>query len=249
MLLFGDVLAENEANLDINFIKKVINRPIIKPRFKITILFPDESDKYEIPTMDMPQDAISYDESYQNGQRRNLTLKLINKSGKYTPSIDGIWLDTRFRLEVGLEINANSVIWFPRGIYVMGDISQVNEDSNKNISIQLKDKFAVFEGKTGTLEEAYEIEIGSPIQDVLTGILNFSMGNGYILDYKAPILDPSFIGFKTQNTIRVEEGGNWGQVIDELATQLSAEYYYNNVGNLCFYPINETINDANKPII
>jgi hypothetical protein len=62
-------------------------------------------------------------------------------------------------------------------------------------------------------------------------------------------LDPSFIGFETQSTIRVEEGGSLGQVISELATQLSAEYYYNNTGNLCFYPINETIDDSNKPVI
>ena len=30
---------------------------------------------------------------------------------------------------------------------------------------------------------------------------------------------------------------------------MSAEYYYNNVGNLCFYPINETVDDSSKPII
>ena len=30
---------------------------------------------------------------------------------------------------------------------------------------------------------------------------------------------------------------------------MSAEYYYNNVGNLCFYPINETVDDSVKPII
>ena len=33
------------------------------------------------------------------------------------------------------------------------------------------------------------------------------------------------------------------------AYELLAEYYYNDVGNLCFYPINETIDDSNKPII
>ena len=38
-------------------------------------------------------------------------------------------------------------------------------------------------------------------------------------------------------------------MIDALATQLSAEYYYNNLGNLCFYPLNETVDDSNKPVI
>jgi hypothetical protein len=30
---------------------------------------------------------------------------------------------------------------------------------------------------------------------------------------------------------------------------MSAEYYYNAVGNLVFYPMNESMNDVNKPII
>jgi hypothetical protein len=30
---------------------------------------------------------------------------------------------------------------------------------------------------------------------------------------------------------------------------MSAEYYYNAVGNLCFYPINDTVDDSTKPII
>jgi hypothetical protein len=30
---------------------------------------------------------------------------------------------------------------------------------------------------------------------------------------------------------------------------MSAEYYYNNTGNLSFYPINDSMNDIDKPII
>jgi hypothetical protein len=30
---------------------------------------------------------------------------------------------------------------------------------------------------------------------------------------------------------------------------MSAEYYYNNVGNLSFYPINDSMNDIDKPIV
>ena len=91
--------------------------------------------------------------------------------------------------------------------------------------------------------------MGSDICDTIRGILNFTMGNGYIMDYKQPIFDSSFYGKKTQQTIRAEQGENYGSLIDSLATQLSAEYYYNNVGNLCFYPINETVDDSVKPII
>ena len=248
MKLFGDILLEQGRSIDLPSLIKLLKRPVVKPRYRVSVLNPDETVNYVIPFEDIPSDGLSYTEEYQNGQRRNITLKLINGDKKYTPSINGIWLTTKFKLDIGLLIK-DEVVWFPRGVYVMGDVNLTNLGSDNTVSIQLKDKFSVFEGKMGTLENAYEVEVGSNIEDVLYGIRSFSMGNGYILDYKDIILDPSFIGFKTQSTIRVEEGGNLGQVIAELATQLSAEYYYNNVGNLCFYPINETIDDFSKPVI
>lgn len=248
MELFGDILIEKGSDIDFNLLRKLIKRPFIKPRFRISVLNPDETIAYVIPENDIPENGISYTEQYQNGQRRNITLQLINKNGKYTPSINGIWLTTKFRFDIGLVAKEN-IIWFPKGIYVMGDVSLVDEGANNTVTIQLKDKYAIFEGKMGTLEDAYEVEVGSTIEEAIQGVLNFSLGNGYIFDYKPIIYDPSFLGAKTQSTIRVEEGGNLGQVIEALATQISAEYYYNTIGNLCFFPINVTVNDDAKPVV
>lgn len=247
--LFGEMLTDNDVTLDFSAIEKIIRRPYVKPRFRISVLNPDETISYVIPDEDIPQDGISYTEEYQNGQRRSITLKLINTNDKYTPSINGIWLTTKFLFEVGIVSSGNIIHWFPRGIYIMGDVSYTHDNSNNEVSIQLNDKYAIFESKIGTLDEAYEIPVDSDIEDAINGLRNFSMGNGYILDYKPIILDPSFIGAKTQNTIRIEEGQTLGSIIDALATQLSAEYYYNNLGNLCFYPLNETVDDSNKPVI
>ena len=249
--VFGDIILSediNDLNVDYQLLEKLIKRTFIKPLYRVSILNPDESVNHIIDSRDILEDGISYNEEYQNGQRRSVTLKLANPHGQYSPSINGIWLDAKFSLDVGL-VYGKRIIWFPKGVYVTGDVTSTDNDSEKVVSIQLKDKYAVFESKMGTLHESYEIPVGSDIADAIRGILNFSMGNGYILDYKQPILDPSFLGRKTQSTIRVEEGGNLGQLIDALATQLSAEYYYNNVGNLCFYPVNETIDDSNKPVI
>lgn len=248
MAVVFESLTPNDDALNYDLFKKYINYPIVKPHYRISVLNPDETINYTIPSSDIPEGGISYTEEYQNGQRRNITLELINDRGKYTPSINGIWLDTKFLFEIGLEIK-KEIYWFPKGIYIMGDVTLTDNDSERTVSIQLKDKYAVFEGKMGTLESAYEIEVGSDIEDALKGIFNFATGSGYILDYKEIVMDTSFIGFKTQSTIRVEEGGTLGDVIAQLATQLSAEYYYNNLGNFCLYPINETIDDSNKPII
>lgn len=250
--VYGNVLLEKELDISgITFSKliRILKMPLIRPRHRISVLNVDESIDYVIPEKDIPIDGISFTENYQQGQRKNITLKLINIDGKYTPSINKIWVDKKFKYDVGIELANGETVWFPKGIYIMGNIDVTSGNSNKEVSIQLKDKFAIFEGNSGTLETAYEIPVDSTIEDVINGILNFDTGSGYILDYKSIILDSSFKNFKTQAAIRKEEGENLGGVLLELATQMSAECYYNNVGNLCFYPINETINDEQKPII
>ena len=246
--IFGDVLLRDENAIPFNTLKKILERPVIQPCYRLSVLTPDEQVSYIIPEGDITLDGLNYTESYQNGQRRSITVTLANEDGRYTPNIDGIWVNTRFSFDVGIKYQ-DTIIWFPKGIYILGDVSLTRENSSKTIQLQLSDKYAVFEGKTGTLETAYEVELGSNIIDAVKGVLNFSLGNGYILDYKEPIFDPSFIGLKTQQTIRAEQGETLGSILDALATQLSAEYYYNTVGNLCFYPINETVDDSVKPII
>ena len=166
MELFGDVLLEEGTDISNENLIKLINRPFVKPRFRISVLNPDETVNYVIPSTDIPENGISYTEEYQNGSRRSITLELINKDGKYTPSINGIWLSTKFRFDIGL-VTKDNILWFPRGIYIMGDVTLNHNDSDNTVSIQLKDKFAMFEGKMGTLEEAYEIELDSDIEGAI----------------------------------------------------------------------------------
>ena len=250
MELFGEVLFSNGEDEDIPFskLKRLLEMPYLKPRYRLSVLTQDEQVAYIIPEGDIVADSINYTESYQSGQRRNISLELVNVDGRYTPNVNGLWVNSRFSFEIGIEYSGR-IIWFPKGIYIMGNVDLTRGNSEKTVSLQLLDKYAIFEGKTGTLEVAYEVELGSDIRDAVRGILNFSLENGYILDYKDVIFDPSLVGMVTQQTIRAEQGENYGTVIDALATQLSAEYYYNNVGNLCFYPINETVDDSVKPII
>ena len=248
MDIFGDVLIEQGTDVTFDQLQRLIQMSFISPRYRLSVLTPNEMVDYVIPNGDIVLGSISYSESYQNGQRRSLSVQLVNIDGRYTPGMNGIWINTRFRFDIGLQVG-NEIFWFPKGIYILGNVDLTRNNSEKVVTYQLLDKFAIFEGKTGTLETAYEVEVGATIEDAIKGIQNFALGNGYILDYKSVVYDPSFSGQKTQSTIRCEEGDNLGSVIDALATQLSAEYYYNTVGNLCFYPINETVLDDVKPII
>src|SRR5574344_1923654 len=191
-----DYYTENGLfQLDFTQLKRILSRPYIKPHYRISILNYDESVSSVIPEGNIESNGISYTEEYQNGQRRNITLKLLNIDGKYTPSINNIWMDTKFKYEIGIEY-LNEVIWFPKGIYTLGNIDSSNTPTGREVTFQLKDKFFIFDGKTGTLDSAYEIPVGSTIKDVIKGILNMPMGNGYVFDFKPFILDKSFENFK-----------------------------------------------------
>lgn len=254
-----------------NDIIVALTNPYICPTFRVSILNPDETIKYEIPLQDIPSGGISYSENYQNGQRRSITLKLINKDGKYTPSINKgnkyykniynsdinkvfqnnshvlIWKNTKFRYDIGLRINGNQV-WFPKGIYILGNIDAIQEDSNKEITLQLKDKFAKHEDNTGKLLTAYDIPVGSKAKQVIQDLLNTDFGDGYFLDSKPFLLDSSLNNFEIQADIKKEAGDTVGSIFLDIATQMSCECYYNETGNLVFSLLDETTNDQSKAV-
>ena len=126
-IIYGNVLIDprdvsHYNDIDYDYLVRILNRPNIKPRYRINVLNPDETVNYVIPDSDIPEDGISYTEEYQNGQRRNVTLDLINTSGRYTPALNGLWVDTRCRLAVGSNYRGNTVSWFPNGVYMMGSV-------------------------------------------------------------------------------------------------------------------------------
>ena len=248
-----------------------LTNPFICPTFRVSILNPDETIKYVIPLEDIPSGGISYTETYQNGQRRSITLKLINKDGKYSPSINRgnkyyknfkndkvikvsqkntdilIWKNTKFRYDVGLKIKGNK-IWFPKGIYILESTDLIQEDSNKQITLQLNDKFAKLEGNSGKLLTAYEITVGSNIKQVIQDLLNTDFGDGYNLDNKMFMLPSSLYNFKIKADIKKEAGDTYGSIFLDIATQMSCECFYNEHGNLVFSLLDETVNDQNKSV-
>ena len=100
-------------NLKLSDIKTEINKNIIRPRFRICMLNSDETIKNIIPNEDIILGG-QYTENYQNGQRRSISISLYNEQGKYTPSINGLWEGKKMSLELGIEIQDNIIIWFPK---------------------------------------------------------------------------------------------------------------------------------------
>ena len=248
----GDVFSyytqESNRDYSIQEIKNKINSSsIINPRFKFYILNPDETIKTEIPEKDVLMGG-SFNENYQNGQRRSLSFSLYNYNKKYTPSINNLWVGTKIKLEIGMELN-DAVVWFPRGVYVITNINSVYQQGTASITVEASDKFFALENGAGVLDTTYTIPVGSDIKSVITDLLYSHIGNGNVLDPIEIVYSSFFKDKKTQATITKEVGDTIGSILIDLATQLNAEIFYDVEGHLNLIPIQEVVWDENKPII
>lgn len=243
---YGEVLRlVDSSTISMNYLTEVLKRPNYQARYRLFVLNSDETIDYEIPQEDIIINSGNFTENYQNGQRKSVNVSLINVDGKYTPSINTIWVHNRFRLDIGLQFDGQ-IYWFPRGIYVLGNPTANHANSDKQVTLTLVDKFAVLEGKQGTLEATYEIPVDSDVKQAIIGILTLDNGSGYPIDLKPIIYDQSFEGIKMPYTLSKDAGSTLGEMIIEIGTILNAEVYYNSQGNLCFININETTLDVQK---
>ena len=262
---------------DIMKIKQILKMRMIKYDYKICILNPDDTINYEIPSSDIVYDSISYSENLQNGQRKSLSFNLINQSGKYTPSVNTqrgyyeifynnnyekienyklnnsftktpLWGPVRVSFEIGLRISETEQKWFKKGIYILSSMNAESNQGKKQVSLTFKDKYSLFEGKTGKLLVGTEIPAGSDCVMVIKDLLRQDYGMGYSYDLLSPLIDISFNGMKTSTSIRKEAGDTVASIFDDLGTQMNAEYYYNDDGIFRFSPINEILLDEHKPI-
>lgn len=232
-----------------NTIERMLRQHTICPRYRIFVLHPDETIDYQIPTEDIVSGG-SYSESYQNGQRRSLSFRLFNIDGKYTPSINTFWVGQKFALDIGFEtLDQSETIWFRKGVFCLNSCSFDYSNDNPTVQFECGDKFSKLEGKQGTVPESYEVETGTPIEDVIRDILLYDNGNGYPLDSKPFIYNSAFKGQVTQTKISQSAGSNWGQLLISLGEMLSAEIFYNAAGNLVIVPMSDTINDTDKPTV
>lgn len=252
-ILYVEREGETEESMSSVFtasqILEATKAPNIIPRYRIFVLYPDETINYEIPSEDI-QSGGSYSENYQDGQRRSLSFSLIDNDGKYLVGINKLWEGTRLRLDLGVQNYLGTTIWVEKGIFVITRATCSEDNSgNKITQITAGDKFMLFEGKTGVLGDTVEIPIGSKIRDVISGILITDPGNGFPFDQKPIIYNADFQGKTVQSSISKSAGDTYGSILLELGTQLSSEVFYNSQGNLTFIPTAETTSDGDKPLL
>lgn len=241
------LLVLDDFGVNIEEIKRILKSESYEARYRLMVLNPDETVRYEVPQEDIILDSGNYSENYQNGQRRSLSISLVNIDGRYTPKKDNFWVNTKFRLDVGIEYKGEEY-FVPRGVYILQNPQTTRGDSEKQIDLSLADKFALFEGKLGTLEGTYEIPAGTDIEKAIKSILLMDDRTGMPLDMKPILYDEAFKGRKMPYTLSKDAGSNFGEILLEIGTILNAEVFYNSTGNLVFMNINDVMNDNNKPI-
>lgn len=272
--LFGETVCFRQQIQDITLdeIKFLINNTIITPITRVSILNEDETIKCVIPSRDIVPGSVNYIENYQNQSRRALSLSLINSevSDKevylddnnykntriinkmpYTPDVDGIWYGTKIKCEFGFGYEGQEYL-FASGIYCVSDFQFKYGSPGKLSSVvqyNLQDKYYQFYSNSGVVLDGYEIPVDSSVDEVIKTIQNIPCADGTIYDIKEPIIHSKFFNFKTQQTISISEGGKLSDIYDSLATQMSAECYYDRNGNLRFEPIDESLNEINKPVV
>lgn len=236
------------GDVDVKAIQRAINANYVQSCFRIFVLYPDETVAYEIPITDIKAGG-SYSENYQNGQRRSLNFSIYNDDGKYTPDINTFWAGTRLRFDMGVRMPDKKVYWFRKGVFVVTSTKPSHTPEHKIVEVSADDKFTLFDGATGKLGSTYTINVGTDIQTIFHDILRTDMGSGYPLDPQDFIYPALYRGRETQAVITKNAGETLGALLQELATQLSAEIFYNACGKLVVVPIDEVTLDKDKPLV
>lgn len=239
--------AELNKFKDISYIRRKMETSFTISDFRICLLNPDETVNRVIPNEDIVLDSGSYSENYQSGQRRSLSFELMNNDGKYTPSINTIWANSRFSLEAGVHFVADRItVWFKKGIYVVTSVSPKVDKDNRVVSVETGDKFVVLTGKSGNIDNTVEIDYNMDIKQLISEILGLNNKAGSVLDALPFIYHSSFEGRKTPLKLSASTGQNWGSVLLQLGEILSAEVFYDCAGHLNFVPYEEISSDSSK---
>jgi len=236
----------------IDYIKvnELLKREIYNLHCKIYVLRSDETIDYEIPQEDIILDSISFSENYNQGERRNLSFSLINSDNKYTPNLRGIWVNTKFRYDVGIEDRyTKQIYWFQAGIYILSNPNLTHNNSDEQITYNLRDKWAVLEGNKSTVTNIMEIPIGSNVGETIQGILNIDDGTGNLIDPIPIQLASSLKDLVTPYTITKDVGTKLADLILELAYTINAEIYYDEYGQIKIVPMVESMQDTKKQVL
>lgn len=214
--------------------------------------------------------------SMQNGQRRKATIQLANLDGAYDFNVNKIWFGQQIRLSMGLILPDGSPFYLPQ---MVGEILQpqaVFSPTERTVSFPLVDKWANLDGTLGgRLANSYVVPVNSQLYVALGNLLMLSKYNyantatskSEMIDYVTPIFTPYYYNKSYQSqysdgstqtsqnvlitpyTLTENAGATLADVALGLNTMVVGLIGYDQTGTLRIEPSQESISDANKPIL
>lgn len=223
----------------------------VRPRFRLSMLYQDESFREDISDY-LIEGSGTLNINYQQGQRRSLSFTLDNTTGKFTPNgLQGtLWLDSKFKLELGMEFDNGDIVWKSAGIFVVGQPNATRQQATKTVDVQCYDKFALLDGTLGgVLDSTYQVDEGKFVYQVMQETLLQDNGNGYPIDGKEIVFDSSLRDSKTQYALSKSPNDSLGSILTDLADMISCDIYYGVEGNLVVRSGIKDISQVNKPTL
>lgn len=219
------------------------------PVIKVELLDQFENAYAEI-SEEITDNSGSIQSTLQQGVRNTVSFSIFDPAGKFIPDANNnlFWVRKKFKLYVGLateqkaiQLNgqttgiSGNIFWFSKGVYIITDISaQKDSSGNQTISFTGVDKYGAFTNDTGYGEMigTFSFDIGMSISYVIKNVLKQDIGNGQMLDPLEPIIDPDLQEYKLQLAFSKGPGSYIGDLLNDLATTLHADIYYDMDGHL-----------------
>jgi hypothetical protein len=229
--------------------KSIVKAPIVEPIIRLTLLRENENFAEDI-TSYVEREGGSLNINYQQGQRRSLSFTLKNEDGRFLPDIDRLWLNTKFKLELGIRFNKDDYVYNAAGVFVVSNPEATRSGAQKTIAIQCEDKFALLDGTLGgTLEGTYTVSQGANMRNEIQKILMQDNGNGYPLDSKPFIFDAMYSDATVVNDLSLNVGDSFGTAIIDLANSIACDVWYGVDGNLIFRSGTQDVTKLSEPTL
>lgn len=209
----------------------------------------------------------------QNGTRRTCTISLNNSRNRFPIDYNNIWFGQKFKLWMGVYLDDTTPFYIPQGVFYVKDPGDVYSPTDKKITIEGVDKWAMLDGTLGGyIDGIYETSVGTNLFDAIRNLLLTSRIDGSILtrnsakiydalDPEIPLLDSFYVNKNTTvngvstpvlncpYTAVQERGKTYADILLEYADILGAAIYYDVNGRLVLKPLHENIYDDDKEIL
>jgi hypothetical protein len=204
----------------------IINSNIKNYVYEIEWLTHDEN-VIDNVAIDVISGNVNFDDENNNKRSANFTLTNLNK--QYLPfESTKMQINNKVRLKCGYKYgNNNQKFMYNQGVYILGNPNVLSNTAQKEVSLQLLDKWTLLDGTiAGKLKNKYIIPVNTRIDIAIKALVVDIIGETkYIIDECSEQLP---------YTITKDMGNTVADLIVEICDIVSYDAFYNDEGVFVF---------------